>query len=92
MKDPTDGLGTIIVLLERLNKDRLPRAMAIKERVDRGEKLSDRDRMFLKEASNNIRTVTPMVAKNPEYQPLLDKVTSLISDIGRKALENEKNS
>lgn len=92
MKDPTDGLGTIIVLLERLNKDRLPRAMAIKERVDRGEKLSDRDRKFLKEASNNIRTVTPMVAKNPEYQPLLDKVTSLISDISRKALENEKNS
>jgi len=92
MKDPTDGLGTIMVLLERLNKDRLPRAMALKERVDRGEKLSDRDRVFLKEASNNIRTVTPLTAKNPEYQPLLDKLANLVSHISRKALENEQNS
>jgi len=92
MKDPTDGLGTIIVLMERLNKDRLPRALAIRDRVDKGEKLSDRDRAFLKDSSENIRRVTPLVAKHPEYQSLLDKVTKLISHISQKALENEQKS
>lgn len=92
MKDPTGGLGTIMVLLERLKKVRLPRALAIKERVDHGEKLNDRDRAFLREASDNIRRVTPLVAKNPDYQPLLDKLTNLISHISRKALENEQKT
>jgi len=92
MKDPTDGLGTIIVLMERLNKDRLPRALAIRDRVDKGEKLSDRDRAFLKDSSDNIRRVTLLVVQHPEYQSLLDKVTKLISHISQKALENEQKS
>jgi hypothetical protein len=92
MKDPTRGLGTIMVLLERLNKDRLPRALALKERVDRGEKLTDRDRKFLKESSENIRRVTPLVANYPDYQPLLDKLTNLTTHIARKAQENDQQS
>ena len=50
MSDQTDDAGTIQALLERLVKFRLPRALAIKKRVDGGERLSDSDITFLKNA------------------------------------------
>ena len=43
MKDPSHGGGTIQALLDRLNNWRLPRALAMKDRVDRGEKLDEND-------------------------------------------------
>jgi hypothetical protein len=44
MKDESSDLGTIQVLAERLNNSRLPRALELKARVDRGNVLNDNDR------------------------------------------------
>ena len=45
---PRKDAGTILVLLNRLNNERLPRAQELKKRVDRGECLCDYDMQFLK--------------------------------------------
>jgi hypothetical protein len=84
--------GTIQVLLERLNQWRLPRALEMKERVDQGEKLSDHDIAFLNRVLEDSTQAQSLASKNPELQPLVDKLASLYSHITRKALENEQAS
>jgi len=92
MKKTTDDEGTIQVLLERLNEWRLPRAIGIKERVDRGEKLSNHDIAFLNRVLEDSTQAQSLASKNPELQALVDKLASLYSHITRKALENEQDS
>jgi hypothetical protein len=90
MKDPTGGEGTIQVLLDRMNNWRLPRALAMKERVDRGEKLTDHDMKFLQAVFEDSGQAQALVSKHPELKPLVEKLIGLYGHITQKALENEQ--
>jgi hypothetical protein len=90
MPDSTNDAGTIQALLERLEKFRLPRALAIKAQVDAGETLGDNEIQFLKNVLEDASAVPPLIAKHPEYQALVAKLIGLYNEITRKALENEK--
>ena len=92
MRTPYDDSGTVQVVLERLVKLRLPRALALKKRVDAGKKIDEYDIRFLKRVIKDSAQFRSLTRNHPELRPLMSKVSSLYSDIVSKALENEKNA
>ena len=92
MSDSTMDTGLIEVLLERLEKQRLPRLLTLKEKVDNGEPLDDQDLEFLKMSISDAQKMTPMIDRYPEYQTLAAQVMELYKDISDQALKIEKNN
>ena len=77
------------VLAERLEKIRLPIALELKEKVDRGEVLNDLDIGFLEEVLGDVGKIKPLLDRHPEWHDLAGRMASLYNDITAKALENE---
>ena len=92
MTDPLKEQATIQALLERFQKIILPQALAMRERVDAGEKLSGIDMDFLTEVLENARKAQPLLDRHPEYKDLAGRAINLYNEITAKALENEKKS
>ena len=88
--NPSKDDGVIAVLIERFNKERLPRVLRLKERVDSGEKLSDMDINFLQEVFKDANHVLPLGDRRPEYQDLMTRVIRLYHEITEQALKNEQ--
>lgn len=88
---PTDDSGVLKVLMERLNKQRLPHALSLETKVNTGEVLNDFDLEFLSEVLRDLKKVKPIYDRHPDYQPILARLASLYTTIIHKASENEKN-
>ena len=92
MTDKIHDAGVTQVLLDRLNNQRLPRALELKEKVDAGETLGEYDLQFLDEVFADAQTIQPMVDRHPEYQPLVARLIHLYKEILDKALENQNKA
>jgi hypothetical protein len=82
--------GTIQVLLQRLNDFRLPRALDLKKKVDRGEKLDSYDVDFLETVLADATRAQELVSKHPEFKSLVSMLITLYGEITTKGLENEQ--
>lgn len=87
---PIKELGTMQVLLERLNGQILPRALDLKAKVDRGECLNDQDLALLEELLEDATRNTRLAKSHPELHLLCSRMASLYSEITCKALENQE--
>jgi len=85
-------LGIAQVLLQRLNEQLLPYALKLKDRVDKGELLTDYDQKFLKEALAEAPFIRTQLQRQPQYESLAYQVFSLFAHITAKGLENETAS
>ena len=82
--------GVIFVLLERFNKQRLPRALALKKKVYSGELLNDYDHKLIEEVQEDAKQVESLIERNPEYKDLATKVLNLWNEIIEKDIENHE--
>jgi len=92
MTDPTHDAGLIQVLAERMQTQRLPRALAMKAMVDRGEVLGDLDIEFLQDVFRDAGQIAPLLKAHPEWEDLAGRLMRLYNEITAKALENEKRA
>jgi len=90
MSQESDSLGLATVILERLERERLPRALDLKAKVDAGERLDELDIAFLERVFGDMQAAQKVVWEHPEYQELAAKMASLYEEITAKGLENEK--
>ena len=81
--------GVLEVVMQRFEKQRLPRIMAIKKMVDRGELLCKLDIDFLEEVCRDTQQYKHFVDEHPEFQKLYASVAHLYDEIAKKALDNE---
>ncbi|RKZ93034.1 MAG: hypothetical protein DRQ43_08490 [Gammaproteobacteria bacterium] len=83
----------IEVLLKRMDKQRLPRLIDIREKLEQDQKLDSYDLEFLDEVLNDTRKNEHYVKNaDDDLKTLFMKVVSLYKEIMEKALENEKKS
>lgn len=92
MNADTQESGIAAAIVERLETQRLPRALDLKAKVDQGEVLDDMDIGFLERVLNDANALRPLISRHPEYQPLAARMIDLYHDIISRALENETPS
>jgi len=91
VSEPTNDLGLITALVKRAVDIRLPRAEALKAKVDAGGLLDDRDVAFLEEIFHDAQSVTgPLMDQHPEYREIGLRMLGLYKEITAKALENQQ--
>ena len=78
-------------LVDRFEKQRLPRLLDIKKNVDQGGTLSEYDMVFLEELFKDARGNDKYLqAADDDLKSLMMKVLALYQEITDKAMENEK--
>jgi hypothetical protein len=92
MKEASHDIGILSVLMQRLEKERLPRALDLKEKVDRGERLNEWDTEYLERIITDAQDALDLIDRHPEYQALYVRVADLYEEITHKALENEQGT
>ena len=84
-------LGTIAVILERFRSYRLPRALDIKAKLDKGQPLDDFDMQFMETVLQEREQILHLVHRHPEFEKLCARVFVFYKDIVRQAIEIEEN-
>ncbi len=82
--------GVIVALLERMRTQRLPRALALKDKVDQGERLDSFDIQFLQDVFADAHAQQVQWDHHPEMHDIIARLMHLYHEITAKALENEE--
>ena len=90
MEESADELGTIYALMVRFEKQRLPRLLELKKRVDEGGVLSESDSKFMFQVTLDAQRSKRLIDRHPEWHKFCSEVIHLYEEIAEKALDNEK--
>ena len=82
--------GVKAVLAKRMVEQRLPRALKMKEKVDRGELLDEFDLKLLETVVTESNSLSELVANDPQARDIASRMLQLYNEITTRALENER--
>ncbi len=85
-------LGMVQAGLHRFNEFVLPALRRMKEKVDNGEVLSERETAQLEDQIKRGKRSEAFAEKHPEYQSLIDSANEIYDYIAAKSAENAKDS
>lgn len=91
MARPSNEDGVILALIKRFERQRLPRLMELRQKVDRGEVLGNRDIEFLSMVIHDAQQSKHLIDRHPEWQSFCAYVVHLYETITERALQNEKD-
>lgn len=91
MAQASQEQGVIAVLAKRMVEERLPKALELKARVDRGEKLNNVDLNFLEQVVKDATQVMPAMKNDQRVMQVAARMLELYKEITAKALENEQS-
>ena len=83
--------GVITVLLIRLRQQRIPRVLALQEKVSSGDVLNDMDIDFLDSVYHEAKRCHEICKHRREFDDLFCRVTHFYHEVARSALENENH-
>jgi hypothetical protein len=86
----SDEERVLAAFLINFETHKLPRALNIKEKVEKGESLSDWEIAFLREAIEEANRVKTLVDRHPELQSLYAHAVRLYDEITLQALKTEQ--
>ena len=90
MEESAAELGTIYALIERFEKQRLPRLLELKNRVDKGGVLSEPDVQFMDQVMLDAQRSKRLIDRHPKWHEFCSEVIHLYEEIAEKALDNER--
>ena len=90
MENESDEDGVFMAIVEEMETLHLPRALDLKAKLDQDGSLDDMDIDFLERVFEDAEALEPLMARHPEYEPLVAQMLSLYHDITSKALANER--
>jgi len=92
MIDSATKEGIFEVLIDRFEKERLPRLLEIKHRIDSGRTLNEVDLNFLERVFRDAVENEHLIESIPQCKGLFAQVTHLYHEIMEQAMRNEKLS
>lgn len=90
MNDHPEDAGLLAILMERGKRQRLPRALALEEKMNKGELLSNFDIEFMEDVFESFTENRALLDRHPEYQDMVSRMAGIYARIMDKAAENEK--
>ena len=82
----------IQLLVQHLLRQGIPRMLQLKEKLTRGEPLSEFDITFLNQMISESTRLQVLVAKQPQYHSLIGRMAELYREITQRALDNEPDT
>ena len=84
-----DDDGVVTAILERMEEQRLPRALDLKDKVDQGQVLDDLDIAFLDRVFSECEDMKQLLEHHPEFEEIAGRMMGLYHAITTQALANE---
>jgi len=90
VSDVSKDAGTKAVLAKRMVEERLPKALELKARIDKGGVLNELDLRFLEQVVTDANTIKPLMRDDPRVLEVAGRMMELYKEITTKALANEQ--